>query len=96
MRLSVVLALSFASRSSSARQTFSRLLGALHVDQVEDDQPADVAEAELVGDLVDGLEVGLERRLFQVLAALADEAPGVDVDRRERLGLIDDQRAAAR
>src|SRR5689334_24797810 len=26
--------------------------GALHVDEVEDDQPADVAEAELIGDLL--------------------------------------------
>jgi hypothetical protein len=57
-------------------------------------QPADVAEAELVGDLVDGLEVGLEDRLLHVLRALADEAAGVHVDRGERLGLIDDEVAA--
>ena len=60
------------------------------------DQPADVAEAQLVGDLLDRFEVGLEHRLLEILAALADEAAGVDVDGGERLGLIDDQVAAAR
>jgi hypothetical protein len=35
-----------------------------------------------------------EDRLFEILRALADEAPGVHVDRGERLGLIDDQVAA--
>src|SRR5688572_3252913 len=68
----------------------------LHVDEVEDHQAADVPEAQLVGDLLHGLEVRLERRLLQVLAALADVTAGVHVDRRERFGLIDDQRPAAR
>ncbi len=39
-----------------------------------------------------GLEVGLEDRVVEV--ARADEAAGVDVDRRQRLGLVDDQVAA--
>ena len=42
--------------------------------------------------LLDRLEVGLEHRL--VLVALADEAAGVDVDRGQRLGLIENQVAA--
>ena len=40
-----------------------------------------------------GLEVGLEDRLVEV--ARADEAAGVDVDGRQRLGLVDDEVAAA-
>lgn len=61
-----------------------------HVDQVVDDQPAQVAEAELPADLVDGLEVGLEGVGLGVAggAALAR----VDIDRDEGLGLLDDQR----
>ena len=38
------------------------------------------------------LEVGLEHRLF--LALLADVAAGVDVDDRQRLGVVDDDVAA--
>ena len=39
----------------------------IHVDEVEDDESADVAEAQLVGDFEDGLEVRLEDRLLHVL-----------------------------
>ena len=67
--------------------------GALHVDEVDDDQAAEVPEAELVHDLLDRLEVGLQDRLLEI--ALADEAAGVHVDRGERLALVDDERAAA-
>jgi hypothetical protein len=68
----------------------------LHVDQVEDHEAADVPEAQLIGDFVHCLQVGLERSLFQIAASLADEASGIDVDRRQSLRLIDDQIAAAR
>ena len=70
----------------------SRLPGTLHVDQVDDDESADVAEAQLIDDLLDGLEVGLEDRLLEI--RLADEAAGVHVDGGERLALVDDQVAA--
>ena len=37
----------------------------LHVDEVDDDQAADVAQADLAGDLLGGLEVdGVERVLL--------------------------------
>ena len=65
-----------------------------HVDEVEHDQAADVAQAQLAGDFLHRLEVGLEDGLVLVLAALV--AAGVDVDGDERLGLVDDEVAAAR
>src|SRR5690606_26448535 len=55
------------------------VLRLFHVDQVEDDQTADVAEAQLVGNLLDGLQIGLQRSLFEILAPLADETSGVHV-----------------
>ncbi len=59
-----------ASRSSfSSLRWF--LLGA-HVDEVDDQQAADVAQAELAGHLAGRLEVGGERRLL--LAAGAGRA----------------------
>ena len=51
-------------------------------------------EAELAGHLGAGLEVVLGDRVLEVAAALADEAAGVDVDRGQRLALVDHQRAA--
>src|SRR6266568_1566935 len=64
----------------------------VHVDEVDDDDAADVAQAELVGNLATGLEIVLGDGLLEV--ALADELAGVDVDRGQRLALIDDERAA--
>src|SRR5262249_8570481 len=63
--------------------------GLFHVDEVDDDDAADVAQPELVDDLLRRLEVRLENGLFLVL--LADVAAGVDVDRGERLGLVEDE-----
>ena len=46
-----------------------------HVDEVDDDDPADVAQAQLADDLVGGLEVGLGDRVLEPRAlAAADEA----------------------
>src|SRR5581483_8882608 len=70
------------------------VLADLHVDEVDDDDPADVAEAELAGDLVGRLEVVAEHRLLEVRPP--DVLAGVDVDDGERLGPFDDQRAAGR
>ncbi len=62
---------------------------AAHVDEVDDDDSAEVAQPQLTGDRLRGLEVGLEDRLVEI--ARADIAAGVDVDRRQGLGLVDDQ-----
>ena len=64
----------------------------LHVDEVDDDQAGEVAQAQLAGDLLGGFEVGLERRVLDVV--LAGRAAGVDVDGDQRLGLVDDDVAA--
>ena len=66
----------------------------LHVDEVDDDDAADVAEPELAGDLLGRLEVVAEDRLLE--ARRADVLAGVDVDDGERLGVLDDERAARR
>ena len=65
------------------------VLARLHVDEVDHDEPADVAQAQLARDLLDGLEVHFEDGVL--LRALALVAAGVDVDGDERLGLVDDE-----
>src|SRR3954471_16973493 len=65
-----------------------------HVDEVDDDDAADVTQPELVHDLLGGLEVVAGDRLFEV-AALPGELAGVDVDDGHGLGTVDDQRTAA-
>ena len=69
-----------------------------HVDEVDHDDPADIPEAELPHDLLDRLEVVLCDRVFEslrrVLRTRSDEPSGVDVDHRERLGIVEDEIAA--
>src|SRR5262249_4787960 len=71
-----------------------------HVDEVDDDDPADVAQPQLADDLLHGFEVVLRDRVLEpasgVLAATAHVPPGVDVDDGERLGVVEDEIAARR
>ena len=64
----------------------------LHVDEVDDDQPGQIAQSQLARDLVGRLQVGAQRGLFDV--PFAGGTAGVDVDRDQRLGLVDHQIAA--
>ncbi|MCG3170314.1 MAG: hypothetical protein CALGDGBN_01853 [Pseudomonadales bacterium] len=67
---------------------------AAHVDEVDHDQAAHVAQAQLACHLVGSLQVGLQRGFLDVLAL--GRARGVDVDRHQRLGGVDHDRAARR
>ena len=70
--------------------------GPRHVDEVDDDDAADVAQAQLVDDRLGRLEVRARDRVLQArLLAAPDERAGVDVDDRQRLGVVDHQVAAA-
>ena len=68
------------------------VLRIFHVDEVEDDDPAEVAEPDLADDLFRRFEVRPKDRLLEIL--LADVLAGVDVDRDECLGLVDHDVAA--
>ena len=65
-----------------------------HVDEVDDDEPGQIAQAQLPGDLVGGLEVGLDRGLVDM--PLTGRLARIDVDRDQRLGRVHDDRAARR
>ncbi len=40
-----------------------------HVDEVDDDEAGEIAQAQLAGDFVGGLEIGLERRVLDIVLA---------------------------
>ena len=64
-----------------------------HVNEVEHDEAAHVAEAKLAADFLGGFQVDLEDGGFLVAAALV--AAGVHVNGHERLGFVNDDVAAA-
>ncbi len=63
-----------------------------HIDEVDDDEPGEIAQAELPGDLLGRFQIGPQRGFLDV--ALARRAPRVHVDGDQRLGLVDDDVAA--
>src|SRR5262245_41954341 len=71
-----------------------------HVDEVDDDDPADVAQSQLAYDLLARLKVVLDDRVLKstlcALTARADEPSGVHVDDGERLCVVEDEVAARR
>jgi hypothetical protein len=83
----------FSSSSRAWAITRLRLLALVHVDEVDDDDAAEVAQANLADDLGDGVEVGLDDGVFEA-RRLADVLAGVDVDGDQRFGLVDDDGAA--
>jgi hypothetical protein len=73
---------------------FALVLGDFHVDEVDDDQAAQVAQAQLARHFVGGFAVGVEGGGLDVRAA--GGAGRVDVDGHQGFGVVDDDRAARR
>ncbi len=69
------------------------MIGRFHVDKVDDDDAAEISEAQLARDDLRRLQIGLEDRIVEV--AVAHVAAGIDVDRGHRLGLVENEVAAA-
>ena len=65
-----------------------------HVDEVDDDQTAQVAQAHLTCDLFSGFHIGFERGVFNIRAACG--ARRVDVDGNQGFGVVDHNRTAGR
>ena len=63
-----------------------------HIDKIDDDQAAKVANFQLARNFVGSFEVGHFRGIFNIAAA--GGARGVDVDRGQGLGMIDNDCAA--
>ena len=76
------------------RHHFGAVVLDFHVDEVDHDDPTDVAQPELFGDLLGCLHVVVEHGRLEV--RLADVLAGVHVDHGQRLGVFDDQRASGR
>ena len=61
----------------------------LHVNEVDDDQPGQIAQPQLARSLIGSLQVGAQRGLFNV--PFAGGTAGIHVDGDQRFGLVDHQ-----
>ena len=66
----------------------------LHVDEVDDDQAGEIAQAQLPGDFIAGFEIGLECRILDIV--FARRLARVDVDRDQGFRLVHHDIAAGR
>jgi len=80
---------SFASVFLNSASTAALVLLVVHVDEIHDDDAAEVPQPQLPGDRLCCFEVGLEDGVVEITAA--DEAAGVHVHRGQCLSLVDDQ-----
>lgn len=70
------------------------MLGIAHFNEVDDDLPADVAQAKLAGDGRRRFHIRTEGHSLKI--RLAADLAGVDVDGHKRLGLVEHQTPAGR
>ena len=59
----------------------------LHIDEVDDNDSAAIANSQLVSDLANRLEIGFQNRVFEI--AFPYVSTRVDVDHDERFRLIE-------
>src|SRR5215813_7513740 len=83
----------FKGLLQSAENLFA-VAALFHVDEVHDDDAAEVAQADLPDDFLYGFEVGLNDRVLEARGTLAHELARVDVYSDERFGVINDDIAA--
>ena len=73
---------------------FALILWRLHVDEVDYHQTTEIAQAQLTGNFVGRFAIGAERGFLDVVAL--GRARGVDVDRYQCFGMIDDDGTTGR
>ena len=72
---------------------FLAVAALVHVDEVDHDDPAQVAQADLAHNFLHRVDIGLDDGVFQAIG-LAHVLARVDVDRHQRFGLVDDDKAS--
>ena len=65
------------------------MLIAGHIDEIQNDNTAQIAQAKLPGNSLGSFQIGLEDGFFQI--AMADIRAGVNIDGGHCLGLINNQ-----
>ena len=70
-------------------QHAAAMLFVAHIDKVDDDDAAEVAQPQLACNRLRRLDVGVKNGFVEI--AVADKGAGINVDSGHRLGLIDDQ-----
>ena len=73
---------------------FLTVAALVHVDEIDDDDAAQIAQADLADDFLDGVHVGLDDGVFET-GGLAYIFARINVDRHQRFRLIDHDIAAA-
>src|ERR1700691_3046523 len=83
-----------AQRIFQHRHHFLAVAALFHVNEIDNDDPAQIAQAHLAHDFLAGFQVRAHDGVFEPVRALADKFSGVHVNRHQRFGVIDHNVAA--
>src|SRR6202011_5413920 len=75
-------------------QNFVAIAALFHIDEVDDNDAAQIAQANLAHDFFHRFQIGFDDGVFQARGTFADEFAGVDVDGDQRFSVVDDNVAA--
>src|ERR1700686_4202350 len=75
-------------------QNFVAVAALFHVDEVDHDDAAQIAQTNLAHDFLHRFQIGFDDGVFEARGTFADEFAGVDVDGHQRFGVVDDDVAA--
>src|ERR1700686_4746074 len=75
-------------------QNFVAVAALFHVDEVNHDDAAQIAQANLAHDFLHRFQIGFNDGVFEARGTFANEFTGVDVDGHQRFGVVDDDVAA--
>jgi len=67
---------------------FVLIAPSLHINKINNDNPADVSEANLIGNFFDRFQIGLQNGLFKIV--FSDITPCIDVNHCQCFGLLND------
>ena len=70
-------------------QNLALMILVLHIDEIDNDDTAQIAQSELARYRLGGFHIGFEDGFFEVL--MTDECPGININRGHGFGLIDNQ-----
>ena len=83
-----------AQRGVERGHHFFAIAPLFHIDEIENDDAAQIAQADLAHDFLHGFEVGFDDGVLEPRGAAADVLAGVHVDGHQRFGVVDDDVAA--
>ena len=79
----------FAQRLLKRVQHPTAVIFIVHINEIDDDNPTEIAQPQLAGNRLGRLNIGIKDSIVKI--TVTDECPGVDINGGHRFRLVNDQ-----